>query len=247
MSERLSGPHFFPYRRVFFDQQVAKEESAYPVAGPLTGTVAGRRNIQVRQRKLSADLAAKIFQERTSDPTSKYVESEVIAKFYGISSKTVRDVWDRKSWARHTKNLVHTFKELPQAQRQKSEPNQPSPSQTDKTHENPQDSCMRFLVSEKCEQGEGGGESACSSAPYVESCLSRSNVRRSSSSCDESDASFGPTRWSREESTCECLDQSSQEGPNEMEEIAVGSMEFCMPEDTSEWCLQPREAQRGLG
>ena len=210
VSERLSGSHFFPYCRVFFDQQVGAEVIiAYPVVGPLTGTAAGRCNIQVRQRKLSAGLAAKIFRARASDPTSKFAESEVIAKCYGISSKTVRDIWDMKSWARHTKNLFHTFKEPLQAKRQKTEPSKRSPSPTDKTYENPQDSCMRLLVSEKCEQGEAGG--ASSGSPYVESCLSRLHVWQSSSSSDESDESFGPPRWSQEESTGECLDQSSQE------------------------------------
>eukprot|EP00960_Hanusia_phi_P036333 752273-Hanusia_phi.AAC.5 len=65
-----------------------------------------RGNEASRSRKLTAELAIRIFMERSSHNNSKFVESELVARNYGVSSKTVRDIWDRRSWAVHTTSLV---------------------------------------------------------------------------------------------------------------------------------------------
>ncbi|EKX39903.1 hypothetical protein GUITHDRAFT_143080 [Guillardia theta CCMP2712] len=60
-----------------------------------------------RCRKLAVDTAVRIFRERmTLDAKSKFVESELVGRMYGVNSKTVRDIWDRRSWAKQTEFLV---------------------------------------------------------------------------------------------------------------------------------------------
>ncbi|EKX51957.1 hypothetical protein GUITHDRAFT_102569 [Guillardia theta CCMP2712] len=72
---------------------------------PLLHAGIGKSRDTSRSRKLTSAVAIRIFKERSSDANSKFVESEVVARCYGVSSKTVRDIWDKKSWARYTSGL----------------------------------------------------------------------------------------------------------------------------------------------
>eukprot|EP00960_Hanusia_phi_P014780 437846-Hanusia_phi.AAC.2 len=54
---------------------------------------------------LTADIALKIYSSRNSDKLFKTAESTVIARHFGISSKAVRDIWDRRTWAHVTMPL----------------------------------------------------------------------------------------------------------------------------------------------
>ena len=89
-------------------------ESASTICCPLK---LSRNADTTRTRKLTADAAVRIFKERVSlDAKSKFAESEVLGKCYGVSPKTVRDIWDRKSWARHTESLVAKHEQVPARQ-----------------------------------------------------------------------------------------------------------------------------------
>ena len=89
-------------------------ESASTIRCPLK---LSRNADTTRTRKLTADAAVRIFKERVSlDAKSKFAESEVLGKCYGVSPKTVRDIWDRKSWARHTESLVAKHEQVPARQ-----------------------------------------------------------------------------------------------------------------------------------
>ncbi|EKX39431.1 hypothetical protein GUITHDRAFT_114390 [Guillardia theta CCMP2712] len=86
-------------------------ESASTIRCPLK---LSRNADTTRTRKLTADAAVRIFKERVSlEAKSKFAESEVVGKCYGVSPKTVRDIWDRKSWARHTESLVAKHEQVP--------------------------------------------------------------------------------------------------------------------------------------
>eukprot|EP00960_Hanusia_phi_P003098 91720-Hanusia_phi.AAC.1 len=50
-------------------------------------------------------MALEIYSQRNSDTDNKTAESLEVANKYGISSKSVRDIWDRKTWARITRQM----------------------------------------------------------------------------------------------------------------------------------------------
>ncbi|EKX44031.1 hypothetical protein GUITHDRAFT_110135 [Guillardia theta CCMP2712] len=58
-----------------------------------------------RKAILNADIALKIYSSRNSDSLFKTAESAVIARHFSISSKAVRDIWDRRTWAHVTMPL----------------------------------------------------------------------------------------------------------------------------------------------
>ncbi|EKX50461.1 hypothetical protein GUITHDRAFT_103695 [Guillardia theta CCMP2712] len=100
-----------------------------------------------RIRKLTADIAIRIFKERSSDNESKYIESKVVAKCFGVSSKTVRDIWDRKSWSRYTR-LIETTQHAAADYRKESK-NKSLAADTNATSDNPS-----HLVSSHCYDSE---------------------------------------------------------------------------------------------
>ncbi|EKX36362.1 hypothetical protein GUITHDRAFT_165776 [Guillardia theta CCMP2712] len=63
------------------------------------------RDSNAKKKSLSSKLALEIFAERCLKTGYATVESTFIAKKYGVSSKTVRDIWNRRTWAEATKPL----------------------------------------------------------------------------------------------------------------------------------------------
>eukprot|EP00960_Hanusia_phi_P069665 767139-Hanusia_phi.AAC.5 len=59
----------------------------------------------IRKRALNPQLAADIFAQRSFKPGYASVESNFVARKYGISSKTVRDIWSRRTWIEATRPL----------------------------------------------------------------------------------------------------------------------------------------------
>ncbi|EKX36363.1 hypothetical protein GUITHDRAFT_117472 [Guillardia theta CCMP2712] len=65
----------------------------------------GEADFKAKKRSLCSKLALEIFAERCLKTGYATVESTFIAKKYGVSSKTVRDIWNRRTWAEATKPL----------------------------------------------------------------------------------------------------------------------------------------------
>eukprot|EP00960_Hanusia_phi_P064775 765910-Hanusia_phi.AAC.1 len=79
-----------------------------------------------RKRALTPSLASDIFAQRSLKPGYVAIESSFVARQYGVSSKTVRDIWSRRSWAKATRPLWTV--EEQQAQSTKQEQGCESPA-----------------------------------------------------------------------------------------------------------------------
>ena len=51
---------------------------------------------------LSCDQARAIFMSKPTLPASKMLHAATLAKFYGVSPKTIRDIWIGRTWYRET-------------------------------------------------------------------------------------------------------------------------------------------------
>eukprot|EP00960_Hanusia_phi_P048518 758995-Hanusia_phi.AAC.1 len=65
----------------------------------------GNQGARTKKRVLSADMVRAIYAERSTKEGYKSLESVVVANRYGISSKTVRDIWNHRTWVDVTKPL----------------------------------------------------------------------------------------------------------------------------------------------
>eukprot|EP00960_Hanusia_phi_P014071 413997-Hanusia_phi.AAC.1 len=63
------------------------------------------KNRNNRKRALNPQFAADIFAQRSFKPGYASVESNFVARKFGISSKTVRDIWGRRTWIEATRPL----------------------------------------------------------------------------------------------------------------------------------------------
>ncbi|EKX52976.1 hypothetical protein GUITHDRAFT_101427 [Guillardia theta CCMP2712] len=64
------------------------------------------QNIEnVRKKTLTSEQAVEIFAQRNVESGFISVESNFLSKKYGVSAKTVRDIWNRKSWTEVTRPL----------------------------------------------------------------------------------------------------------------------------------------------
>ncbi|EKX50420.1 hypothetical protein GUITHDRAFT_103654 [Guillardia theta CCMP2712] len=94
-----SIPCSFPLHSDLFHFALAVENNR-------AATDARARNLNgSRHRVLNAEVAKKIFKEKALCQGNKSVESELVARCYGVSAKTVRDIWDKRSWAKVTDAL----------------------------------------------------------------------------------------------------------------------------------------------
>eukprot|EP00960_Hanusia_phi_P076507 768570-Hanusia_phi.AAC.7 len=71
---------------------------------PQAQTAFKRREANKR-RILTEEIVIKIFDERQSGTKDKSLASQVIGSCYGISAKTVRDIWDRRTWTQVTRKF----------------------------------------------------------------------------------------------------------------------------------------------
>mmetsp|Transcript_28517 Transcript_28517/g.64676 ORF Transcript_28517/g.64676 Transcript_28517/m.64676 type:complete len:415 (-) Transcript_28517:83-1327(-) len=92
----------------------------------------GSKKMQGKKRVLNAELAFKIYSEKISGLGHKTVESCFVGKRYGISSKTVRDIWDRRTWTQATKELWTPEELLQEEQVVRRQPGRPSGSKDTK-------------------------------------------------------------------------------------------------------------------
>ncbi|EKX35424.1 hypothetical protein GUITHDRAFT_118441 [Guillardia theta CCMP2712] len=65
----------------------------------------GNAQTNIRKKALTPALAADIFSQRSLKPGYATVESSFVAKKYGVSSKTIRDIWSRRTWTEATRPL----------------------------------------------------------------------------------------------------------------------------------------------
>mmetsp|Transcript_45553 Transcript_45553/g.143075 ORF Transcript_45553/g.143075 Transcript_45553/m.143075 type:complete len:407 (-) Transcript_45553:60-1280(-) len=91
-----------------------------------------QKRLQGKKRILNAELAFKIYSEKISGLGHKTVESCFVGRRYGISSKTVRDIWDRRTWTQATKSLWTPEERLQDEQIVRRQPGRPSGSKDTK-------------------------------------------------------------------------------------------------------------------
>uniref|UniRef100_A0A6U6C969 Uncharacterized protein n=1 Tax=Guillardia theta TaxID=55529 RepID=A0A6U6C969_GUITH len=76
---------------------------------PPTRESSSSSGVEVKKKKKKAILtpvmALEIYSYRNVDTENKTAESCEVANKYGISSKSVRDIWDRRTWARITRQM----------------------------------------------------------------------------------------------------------------------------------------------
>ncbi|EKX38507.1 hypothetical protein GUITHDRAFT_144118 [Guillardia theta CCMP2712] len=194
---------------------------------------------KVRQRKLSVDVARKIFKDRVSDASSKFAESQVVGKCYGVSSKTVRDIWDRRSWAKHTRDMAGSHETQPEDQAQAS-----TVSRKDDNGEAAQQTLAGGRLAEVSETGENEqAQRRCEAAMTLSesplgtsetgSCLLETSRKRAAS------LSWDEDIWSMMSPECDAQDltEETEMLPGQPDRLCMA--EVYIPEDVSEWCVEP--------
>ena len=66
---------------------------------------AAHRNVAVSKAILTAELAAEIYRSLPDDRSENKPRSTEVSQRYGVAPKTIRDVWDRKTWFKATQHL----------------------------------------------------------------------------------------------------------------------------------------------
>eukprot|EP00960_Hanusia_phi_P014338 422830-Hanusia_phi.AAC.1 len=84
-------------------------------------------NMEIKDKRavISEEIAIKIFAQRKPNSNFKTAESCMVANEYGVSSKSVRDVWDRRTWVKATMPLWTTAEVEEYEKRNKRPPGRP--------------------------------------------------------------------------------------------------------------------------
>ncbi|EKX44120.1 hypothetical protein GUITHDRAFT_109903 [Guillardia theta CCMP2712] len=149
---------------------------------------------------ISEEIAVEIFAKRKMNTKFKTADSCLVANEYGVSSKSVRDVWDRRTWVKATMPLW-TPAEVEQYEKSnKRPPGRPlgvtdSKPRKRRCHSHKSDQTLRKKVAESRRQQPNDASSSSSSSSstcyFNSSSCSSSSSEAGSSTVDNQHAALG--------------------------------------------------------
>ena len=77
---------------------------ATSMATPISRTAATHRKVVLTEAQAMAIYERKPATMETGMDVTATRQSKILAEYYGVSSKTVRDIWNRKTWALATRH-----------------------------------------------------------------------------------------------------------------------------------------------